>query len=244
MTLYAWPRAAAFGRVIPKSKIHEHAGANTTLKDLFVREIEQIVWTHKLAPETINLPATKSVTEIQVFRIDQKVPALNLDALRAIDRAIPFPIIFELAHAGSLKLVAAYKRTNEADATRWVLSDYYQGEWRPEDSVRAPLPLALNLGTLYEQLLSPLIDSATAQAGKVAHSPAAAYAVDAEQPLSIQARIEHAEAVKAKAKQVEQIKARLAREKQFNKRVAINAELRIAKDELSKLSGGNHGKAG
>lgn len=243
MTLYAWPRAAAFGRVIPKNKIYEHAGANTALKDLFVREIEQIVWTHKLAPETINLPATKSVTEIQIFRIDQKVPALNLDALRAIDRAIPFPIIFELSYAGRLKLVAAYKRPNEADATRWVLSDYYQGEWRSEGAARAPLPLALHMGALYEQLLNPLIDTETAHAGKVAHSPAAAYAVDAEQPLSIQARIEHAEAVKAKAKQIEQIKARLAREKQFNKRVAINAELRIAKDELSKLSGGKHGQA-
>jgi hypothetical protein len=33
-TLYDWPRASAFGRVIPKSKIYEHAGANTALKDL------------------------------------------------------------------------------------------------------------------------------------------------------------------------------------------------------------------
>ena len=52
MTLYDWPRAAAFGRVIPKNKIYEHAGANTALKDLFVREVDQIVWSHKLAPET------------------------------------------------------------------------------------------------------------------------------------------------------------------------------------------------
>ena len=37
MTLYNWPRAAALGRVIPKNKIYEHAGVNTSLKDLFVR---------------------------------------------------------------------------------------------------------------------------------------------------------------------------------------------------------------
>ena len=61
MTLYDWPRAAAFGRVIPKNKIYEHAGANTALKDLFVREVDQIVWSHKLAPETVNLAATKQV---------------------------------------------------------------------------------------------------------------------------------------------------------------------------------------
>src|SRR5699024_6695750 len=60
-TLYDWPPAAAFGRVIPKNKIYEHAGANTALKDLFVREVDQIVWSHKLAPETINLAATRQV---------------------------------------------------------------------------------------------------------------------------------------------------------------------------------------
>lgn len=64
MTLYDWPRAAAFGRVIPKNKIYEHAGANSGLKDLFVREVDQIVWSHKLAPETVNLAATKQVAEI------------------------------------------------------------------------------------------------------------------------------------------------------------------------------------
>ena len=40
MTLYDWPRASAFGRVIPKTKIYEHAGANTGLKELFVREVD------------------------------------------------------------------------------------------------------------------------------------------------------------------------------------------------------------
>lgn len=88
MTLYDWPRASAFGRVIPKNKIYEHVGATTALKDLFVREVDQIVWSHKLAPETINLPATKAVAEIQVFRIMQREKDLSFDALRAIDRAI------------------------------------------------------------------------------------------------------------------------------------------------------------
>lgn len=36
-------------------------------------------------------------------------------------------------------------------------------------------------------------------------------------------------------KAVERIEARLAREKQFNKRVAINAELRDAKQQLQRL---------
>jgi len=53
--------------------------------------------------------------------------------------------------------------------------------------------------------------------------------------VPLEARIAQAEAVKAKTREVERIKARLAREKQFNKRVAINAELRAAKQELKAL---------
>ena len=34
--LIAYPKQAAFGRVLPKNKIYEHSGANTRLKDLFV----------------------------------------------------------------------------------------------------------------------------------------------------------------------------------------------------------------
>lgn len=104
MILYEWPRAAAFGRVIPKNKIYEHAGANTALKDLFVREVDQIVWSHKLAPETVNLAATKSVAEIQVFRITARTASLDHDVLRAIDKAIPFPLIFEVVHGGRVRL--------------------------------------------------------------------------------------------------------------------------------------------
>lgn len=99
--LYDWPRAAAFGRVIPKSKIYEHSGANTSLKDLFVREVDQIVWTHKLAPDTVNLAATRRVAEIQVIRVTTRTTSLDTQVLHAIDKAIPFPLVFELAHGGA-----------------------------------------------------------------------------------------------------------------------------------------------
>ena len=245
MTLYDWPRAAAFGRVIPKNKIYEHAGANTALKDLFVREVDQIVWSHKLAPETVNLAATKQVAEIQVFRITARTVTLDRAVLRAIDKAIPFPLIFEVAHAGRVKLAAAYKRPSEADSARWVVGDYFQGGWLAEDAPRTLLPVALNMGALYERLLEPLVAGQTArlvpgmgEASQTRFTPA-----EAEKPVSLEERIAQAEAIKAQAQEVERIKARLAREKQFNKRVALNAELRVAKQQLDRLSAMNSGIA-
>jgi hypothetical protein len=242
MTLYDWPRASAFGRVIPKNKIYDHTGANTALKDIFVREVDQITWSHKLAPETVNLAATKQVAEIQVFRIAARTATLERDVLRAIDKAIPFPLIFEVVHACRVRLAAAYKRPSEADSARWVVGDYFEGDWLPEDAPRAPLPVALNMGALYERLLEPLVAGQTARlVPGMGEAPPAAFAYATDSPVSLEVRIAQAEAIKLQAREVERIKARLGREKQFNKRVAINAELRAAKQELERLTAGNRG---
>lgn len=242
--LFDWPRAAAFGRVIPKNKIYEHSGANTSLKDLFVREVDQIVWSHKLAPETVNLAATKQVAEIQVFRINARTATLDRDVLRAIDKAIPFPLIFEVAHGGRVRLAAAYKRPSEADSARWVVGDYFWGEWLPEDPPRAPLPVALNMGALYERLLEPLVTGRTARlAPGMAEAPAPFAHAEGENHMPMEERIAQAEAIERQVREVERIRARLGHEKQFNKRVAINAELRAAKLELERLTAGHAGAA-
>jgi hypothetical protein len=244
MTLYDWPRAAAFGRVIPKTKIYEHAGANTGLKDLFVRDVDQIVWSHKLAPETVNLAATRQVAEIQVFRITARTATLDREVLRAIDKAIPFPLIFEVAHGGRVRLAAAYKRPSEADSARWVVGDYFQGDWLPEGAARAPLPVALNMGALYERLLEPLVAGQTARLiPGMGEAPQTPFTPATERPVSLEERIAQAEAIERQAREVERIKARLGREKQFNKRVAINGELRAAKQELERLTGAHPGAA-
>jgi hypothetical protein len=251
MTLFSWPKKAAFDRVVPKSKIYEHGAVGSALKERFVQQVEQITWAYKLAPETVNLPATKAVTEIQVFRITLKGTELDRDALKAIDRAIPFPLIFELMQGTRIKLAAAYKQSSpsqkgEADSSRWRVGSYFETDWQPEHTTRQPLPVALDMSSLYEQLLSPLVQDGITRVKEQrsaleAREPAAAiYSVAAtgEQPVrvTLEQRIELAEAIAAQQKEIERVKVRLGREKQFNKRVAINAELRDAKQELEWLT--------
>jgi hypothetical protein len=222
---FDYPKAAAFGRVVPKSRIYEHAGVSTALRDLFVTQVDQIVWKYKLAPETTNLAATKAVSEIQVFGISLRTGKLDEEVLRAIDRAIPFPLIFELSWTGKRRAVAAFKRQSDADATKWVVSSYFSTGWVPDDAARRSLPVALNLGGLYDALITALMPKAVAEAGHTGED--------------IQTRVARMEAIRAKTRDVDRIKARLTREKQFNKRVAINAELRAARQELERLSGGD-----
>lgn len=154
---FDYPKSAAFGRVVPKNKIYEHADANTALKDLFVREVDQIVWRFKLAPETTNLDATAAVGEVQVFGISLKTGHLDEAVLRAIDKAIPFPLIFELTWRGKRKATAAFKRPSEADGSKWVISEYFATDWAPEDAPREPLPVSLDLGALYDRLLTAMM---------------------------------------------------------------------------------------
>lgn len=215
--LMAYPPQTNYGRVLPKTKIYERSRANTRLKDLFVKQVDQIVWQCKLAPETIRLPVSPGVPEIQIFTIHLKTPELHQDILRCIDGAVQYPIIFELMHDGRVQVTAAYKRPNEADTSRWVVSDYFVSDWAPNNTQRAPMPVTLNLGGLYEQLLHRLI-------------PLPARPGEALADL-----VNRVTQAKAKQREIDKATARLAKEKQFNRKVAINADLRRLKAELDAL---------
>ena len=216
--LVSYPAQASFGRTLPKNKIYEHSGANSRLKDLFVKQVEQIVWQYKLAPETINLPARPGVPEIQIFSIQLKTPELHRDVLRCIDGAVQFPILFELTFAGRTQVVAAYRRPNEAEATHWTLSDYFASDWLPANSARAAMPVALNLGGLYEQLLHPLIP------------------LPARPQESLVELVARVGKVQATQREVDKTVARLEKERQFNRKIEINALLRQLKNEFEVLS--------
>lgn len=214
----AYPSQAAVGRALPKNKVYDNSGANTRLKDLFVKQVEQIVWAFKLAPETLRLPARPGVPEIQVFSLQLKTPELHHDVLRCIDGAIPFPILFELTFDGRTQVIGAYKRPNESDASRWVLSDYFASDWLPVGCQRTVMPVALHMGGLYEQLLHRLIPLPVRPQ---------------ESLVDLVGRVEQA---RAKQRELDKTTARLAKEKQFNRKVEINAALRQLKSELESLS--------
>jgi hypothetical protein len=112
---------------------------------LFVDQISRIVWQYKLAPETTNLAARPGVPEIQVFHIVLKAGELDESVVRCIDKAISFPIVYEIMDENRVKEMAAYKRPSEADAAKWVVGDYFGTAWQAADTPRIPLPLALDL---------------------------------------------------------------------------------------------------
>ena len=251
--LFDWPSATEFGRVIPKSRIFENARVSKSLRKRFAQEVDKIVWSHKLAPETTNLVTSRNAPEIQIINIKLRVEVLHHDVLRAVDRAVPFPLIFEMSRGDKLKVVAAHKRPSGTVNTKWLISTYFESEWLDKHTPRVPLPVALDMGALYERLITPLIEGQLANLMEtilpdlpqsVRDTPQKPYTADKQvfaTPLAN--RIASAEAIRAKVRDMHRTKARLGREKQFNRRVEINATLRSALQELQQMITSNPGTA-
>lgn len=223
MVLFDYPKNAALDKPLPKNKIYDKAKPSSSIKQLFIQQLEQIVWKYKLAPETINLPATLVAPEIQIFTIVLREKDLKCEVLRCIDQAIPLPIIYELYFEGKIKVVAAYKRPSATDNSKWVVSDYFESAWLPSDTSRISLPIAFDLELLYTNLLTPLL-------------PYPAFAGE-----RLHAHIDRIELILKKECELKQCEARLGKEKQFNKKVAINAELRALKQLINTLRSPSEG---
>lgn len=215
--LVDFPTKAAFGKVLPKEKIYSHAKPTKAVKEKFVAHVNKIVWQYKLAPETVNLAARKSVPEIEVFDLHLKTGELGEEVLRCIDKAIPFPLFFRLNYEGRIKTIAAYKRPNDADASKWVVDGYFESDWIAESAERAPLPVALDLGKLYEQLLRRLMP------------------LPPRSGESLKDQVARLSQVRSKQYEVSKMESRVSKEKQFNRKVELNTQLRQLKTELQAL---------
>jgi len=222
VSLFAYPKQAHFGRPLPKNKIYEKTRVSKSLRDKFVKQIDKIVWQYKLSPETVNLPASKTVPEIEVFAITLREPELHADILKCIDNAIPLPVIYELVFEDKIKTKAAYKRPSDADSSKWVTDIYFETKWVKADSKREPLPVALDLGILYEQLLRSLMPVSR---------------IDGE---SIKDQVGRLAEIRSLENQAAKLESRMRKEKQFNRKVELNAELRKLKEQIGKLTTDGH----
>lgn len=215
--VFAYPQQAAFGRVVPKAKLYQQANANTRTKALFVAQVDKITWAYKLAPATLNLPATDTVPEIQVLHIVLKGQQLHPDVLRCIDKAIPLPIVFELYHTDRVQAVACHKRPSDADGTQHVCSDYLASDWLGADTDRNPVPTALDLASLYQGLLQPLLPQPQRP----------------DETLS--AWVARAEQIAHTNREIAQYDAKIRNEKQFNRQLDLNHQRKALVAKLATL---------
>lgn len=218
--LFEYPAKAKFGRTVPKSKLYENAKISTKLKDKFVKQIDKIVWKYKLAPETTNLGATDNVPEIQVFAIYLKGDEIDDALLQIIDKAINFPIIFQLYKSDQIKVKSAYKRPSASANNKWVIEAYFESAWLDKNTEKQPLPQALDLSGLYEQILQSFM-------------PVEITNTQTSQTLDQQ--VDKIKQIESAQKQLDKLQVKLTKEKQFGRKADINKQLKIKQKQLDKL---------
>lgn len=214
---FEFPASTAFGKVLPKSKIYDYAKPNAKVKELFVKQVEQIIWQYKLSPETLNVSESAAVPEIQVFKLVLKTPEISNDVLSCIDKAIPFPVLFEIYHQQQCKVTAAFKRPNATDTSKWLISSYFSSYWQPAGQQRLALPVVLDLANLYKRLLGVLVN------------------LPQRQNESTEDWILRTEQLTKLNRDIARLQSKLHNEKQFNRKVALHAELKQLQTQQSLL---------
>ena len=217
--MFELPERTVYNRKIPKSKFYEKLGANSRLKDLFVEQIDSIIWKHKLSKATMNLEPTPVVQEIQIFELLLRQSEISKEILESIDKAIPYPILYVLRYKTEAKLMIAYKQPNQKNENRSVVHNYYESSWQPLYQLHIGIGGALTLEALYENMICHLMLSSVQQGEKLADV------------IARQVEIEKIE------RECERLEAKLRSEKQFNKKVEINVELQRIRKVLEPRKG-------
>jgi hypothetical protein len=213
--IYQYPARTQVDKPISKLRFYSEGGANTRVERLFIEQIESIYWANKLSSATMNIESQEDLREVQIFSVNARVEMLDIEIFRYIDKLIPSPIIFEVYFQDKVKVIAAYKRLNQADNSKVVIGDYFQTEWLPIE--RQDLPLFLRLSELYEFLISQLLPNQT-NASSLADK------------MRLNQEIAQLET------RIKQLEQQLKREKQFNRKAELNINLLKLRDEYIQLT--------
>lgn len=240
---YRFPPSTALNRRLPKEALYQRLNPTAALKQAFIGEVQEIHWCHKLATDTLNLASCADYPELQVFDIELKagVSEVSESVLRAIDGLIVFPIFYRITRVlGSppqVQYQLAYKAPAVAGSDKVKLGRYFASPWLPlpGEAMLSPLPMALDIGQLYRQLLQPLVEAvvSTGPAVALTGSHGAPWQPRADEPLSSwMARLDE---IAKLEKRIAGLQGQLVREKQFNRKIELNRELSRLKQALLAL---------
>lgn len=204
------PASTAFDRRIPKQKFYKELPLTPAMRRVFVGQINAIWWRSKIAPATANLAPGRTVTELEVFELQLAQPSLDEGVLRAIDKRIPYPILYLLTCDGRCQAWIGYQPAGQGGARV-----YYHTAWQPQEDLMLELR-GLDTDAAYENFVRQI-------AGGALNAPAA-------EPL--QQSIARDQRRRALEKQITVLQNKIRREKQLNRQVELNGELKRLRKEL------------
>jgi len=212
------PASTAFNRRIPKQKLYDELRVSSKIVRLFTDQVDTIHWTHKLAPDTLNVDAGKSVMEIQVIEIKLKNVDVSEALLTLIDKEIPYHLVFVIRYQDHGQLWIAYKDDAKNREGKFKVIQYYKTDWLPYDQLSLRLE-GLNLDQIYEGFLLQI----------------AGDNLQKQEEEDLESAINRTQEIEKLQKAIERLKNKIPREKQFNQQVKLNGKLRKLELELEML---------
>lgn len=217
--MFNLPKTTVVDKSIPKVKFYEKTKANSKLKQLFINDIEQIIWKNKLSKDTINIDEGKKVKEIEIFEITLKHKDLSKDILKTIDKFIPYQILYILRFEDKIKFTIAYKDNNKNNENIMVVDSYYESDWINENECNLNLNLINSLDYVYNELIK--------------------YFIKREIPknnIDIKDIVQNEKEIQTLEKEIDKLEKALRKEKQFNKKVEVKKILREKINQLKILN--------
>lgn len=217
--MFNLPKTTVVDKIIPKVKFYEKTKANSKLKQLFIDDIEQIIWKNKLSKDTINLDEGKKVKEIEIFEITLKHKDLSKDILKTIDKFIPYQILYILRFEDKIKFTIAYKDNNKNNENIMVVDSYYESDWINENECNINLNLINSLDYVYNELIKSFIPREIPKNN-----------------IDIKDIVQNEKEIQILEKEIDKLEKTLRKEKQFNKKVEVKKILREKIKQLQNLN--------
>ena len=214
--MYQLPASTEFKRRIPKQTFYAKLTLAPEVKRAFAEQINTIIWSNKISPETINLAPSETVQEIQVFTIRLNQATLDVRILPLIDKQIPYHIVFVLEYSNRQQAWVCYKEASLAGSNAFQVGAYYHTDWvnTGELSLRVE---GLSMEAAYEGFVRQIAGEQLACGGRLKED------------------VERAKKRQQLEKQIAALEKKIANEKQFNRQVEMNGELKQLQVELDNL---------
>lgn len=216
--MFGLPPSTAFNRVIPKKKFYETLDLKSADRRIFIDQIQRITWANKLAPTTLAMAKGKEVQEIQVFQIDLTGNVLDEKALRLIDKAIPYHILYVLFCQDRYQAVIPYKRATKEDLSQYKTDRYYRTQWMGAEDLTFKLG-GQDMDALYANLVRQI-------AGQTLAGPVSEPLEDSVEKETRRIKLE---------KEIKVLETKIHREKQLNRQMEMRNLWRKLKKEYEKL---------
>ncbi|OSZ82089.1 hypothetical protein CAP35_02120 [Chitinophagaceae bacterium IBVUCB1] len=213
--IFDLPISTEINKAIPKNSFDTYVSYKQ--RKQFSELIDRIKWANKLSKQTINLNGS-DIHEIQIFEITLKCKTYADEVLDAIDKAIPYPIIFISSYEDEYFVRLAFKHPNPANENISVLDWTYKSAWLNG----ADQPFVLNLKYSLDRVVN---DFAIQLSGKkFTKRVSSTQLVETEQKIC------------AIEKAIFQLKKAIKKEVQFNKKVEMNTELHELNAKLKRIT--------